>query len=101
MFMQVNTHLFVDDLAILIKGSIEKKLSRNIVQLEEHAKIAMTALEKFSKDILLPVNIGKTKVMLFHNVVAPQHPNVYFMNQKIEYVDKFKYLGIELRTELR
>jgi hypothetical protein len=99
-FMQFNTHLLADDLAILIKGSIEKKLSRNIVQLEEHAKIAMTALEKFSKDILLPFNIGQTKAMLFHNVVSPQHPNVYFMNQKIEYVDKFKYRGIELRTKL-
>jgi len=38
--------------------------------------------------------------MLFHNVVSPQHPNVYFTNQKIEYVDRFKYRGIELRNKL-
>ncbi|CAF2904664.1 unnamed protein product [Rotaria sp. Silwood2] len=32
---------------------------------QEHAKIAMTALEEYSKDILLPVNVDKTKIMLY------------------------------------
>lgn len=56
MFSRFCTHLFADDLAILIKGSIENRLSDNISQLEKQAKIAMQLLEKFSKDILLPVN---------------------------------------------
>ena len=100
MFLRFNTHLFADDLAILIKGSIEKRLSENIIQLEEHAKIAMSTLEKFSKNILLPINTGKTKAMLFHSAVAPQYPNIYLENQSIEFVSVFKYLGVELRTKL-
>jgi hypothetical protein len=68
--------------------------------LEKHAKIAMRALGKYSKDILLPVNVNKTKIMLFYNAVAPEYPSIFFENMKIEYVSAFKYLGIEIRSKL-
>ena len=100
MFSRFCTHLFADDLAILIKGSIENKLSDNVSHLEEQAKIAMHILEKFSKDMLLPVNAKKTKAMLFDSVVNSDHLNVIFDNKNIELVSTFKYLGIELRCKL-
>ncbi|CAF1548675.1 unnamed protein product [Rotaria magnacalcarata] len=99
-FARFSSHLFADDLAILIKGSIEKRLSINITQLEEHAKIAMLALEKLPKDNILPVNTNKTKVVLFHNAVAPSYLNIFFENRKLEFVPMFKYLGIEIRIQL-
>jgi hypothetical protein len=50
-----------DDLVLVIKGSIEKKLSQNIDDIEKQAKITMKLLEKFSKDLSLSVNAKKSK----------------------------------------
>jgi len=91
MFLRFNTHLFANDPTILIKGSIEKNLSENLIQLEEHAKIVLLALEKYSKDILLPMNVNKTKTMLFHNAVVPEYPNVFFL--KIRKLNIYGYLN--------
>jgi hypothetical protein len=70
-------HLFVDDLALVIKGAIEKRLSNTIDDIEKQAQIAMKLLEKFSKDLLLPVNVKKTKMMLIHNAVSPSYPKIF------------------------
>ena len=99
-FSRFCSYLFADDLAILLKGTLEKKLSENIVELEEQAKIAMTALSIFSKNNLLPVNIKKTKAMLIHGAVSPSIPKVFYREHPIEIVSSFKYLGIEIRTKL-
>ncbi len=40
-FAQFSSHLFADDVALIIKGSIEKKLSQNIVDIEKQAEVAM------------------------------------------------------------
>ncbi len=58
-FFRFCVHLFADDLALLLKGALEKKLSGNIIELEEQAKIAMKALSTFSENYLLPVNTKK------------------------------------------
>jgi hypothetical protein len=52
LFLRFKTHLFADNFAILIKSSIEERLSENILQLEEQTKIAIKILEKYSKDII-------------------------------------------------
>ncbi|CAF1594934.1 unnamed protein product, partial [Didymodactylos carnosus] len=39
---------------MLLKGVLELKLGDNIGYLEKQAKVALTALEKFSEDHLLP-----------------------------------------------
>ncbi|CAF4151139.1 unnamed protein product [Rotaria magnacalcarata] len=51
-----NTHMFADDLAITITGSLEKRFSHNIKDIEQQADFAMKQLEKFSEDVILPVN---------------------------------------------
>ncbi|CAF1362874.1 unnamed protein product [Rotaria sordida] len=48
------SHLFADDLALIIKGSIEKKFTQNIEDIEQQASIAMKLLENFSKNLILP-----------------------------------------------
>jgi hypothetical protein len=99
-FFRFCSHLFADDLALLLKGALEKKLSENVLELEEQAKIAMRALSTFSENYLLPVNTKKTKAMLIHSAVAPSTPRVFFQNQPVEFVSFFKYLGVEIRTKL-
>jgi hypothetical protein len=100
LFRQITTHLFADDLALLMLGSLEKKFSINIIDLEIEAKKAMILLEKFSDDILLPVNVSKTKALLVHSVVSPPLPYIEYKKQKIELVSTFKYLGISIACKL-
>lgn len=99
-FMNLTIHMFADDLAIVIAGSLEKRFSFNIIDLERTAKLAMKQLEAYANKMLLPVNISKTKALLVHSVVAPQLPRVKYKNQTIEHVQSFKYLGVTISTKL-
>ncbi|CAF4309596.1 unnamed protein product [Didymodactylos carnosus] len=53
-FFQAISHLFADDLAIVLTGSLEKRFSHNIEDLEKRAQTVLKALEKFSDDNILP-----------------------------------------------
>ena len=99
-FFSLTSHMFADDLAIQISGDLDKRFSRNITELEERARWTLERLGKFSDDNILPVNIKKTKALLVHSVVAPSKPNIEFKGQPIEYVNKFKYLGVTITAKL-
>ena len=64
-------HLFVDDLIIILVPSIENKFSENGKELEQRAANTLTKLANFAGDLLLPINVAKTKAMLVHKVAAP------------------------------
>jgi hypothetical protein len=95
-----NIHLFADDLALVLNGSLDLKFLKNIHELERKAEKVMKQLEKFSDDMVLPVNISKTKVMLVHNIVSPKYPRIEYKSQPIEFVKKYKYLGVTISTKL-
>jgi hypothetical protein len=99
-FMNLVCHLFADDLAIVMTGALENRFSHNILDLERQAEKAMKILEKYSEDNLLPVNINKTKALLVHDVVAPPYPKVKYKNIVIDFVKRFKYLGVDITTKL-
>ena len=99
-FLNHGTHMFADDLAIVISGHLENRFSLNIQVLEEQAKIVMSQLEQFSTNLQLPVNVNKTKAPLVHSVVSPSYPVVFLKGQRIEYVQSFKYLGVLITTKL-
>ncbi|CAF3902858.1 unnamed protein product, partial [Rotaria sp. Silwood1] len=99
-FPQITCHLFADDLLMVINGALEKRLSVNVKYIQEQANKVLKSLEKFSDDHILPVNIKKTKAMLIHSAVNAEKLNIYYKDVKIEYVIKFKYLGVELGTKL-
>ncbi|CAF4513538.1 unnamed protein product, partial [Rotaria sp. Silwood2] len=75
-FSQIVSHLYADDLTLVIKGAVEKKLSENITYLEEQAKSVMKTLEKFADNHILSANTGKKKIILIHSTIAPLRPHV-------------------------
>ncbi|CAF3241985.1 unnamed protein product [Rotaria socialis] len=99
-FTQIVSHLFADDLTIVIKGALERRLSDNIKYLEKQAKEILKSLEKFADDYILPVNVSKTKAMVIHSAVVTEKPKIEYKNVQIKYVKSFKYLGIEIGTKL-
>ncbi|CAF1579175.1 unnamed protein product [Rotaria magnacalcarata] len=60
----------------------------------------MNILEKYANDMLLPVNVSKTKALLIHNIISPTLPRIKYNNQPIEFVWNFKYLGITITCKL-
>ncbi|CAF4194733.1 unnamed protein product [Rotaria magnacalcarata] len=62
-FLALTSHMFADDLAIQISGDLDKKFSKTIAELEARAKVTLERLGKFSDDIILPININKTKAL--------------------------------------
>ncbi|CAF4375739.1 unnamed protein product, partial [Rotaria magnacalcarata] len=99
-FPEINCHLFADDLTMVIKGAMEKKLSDNLIYIQNQAKIVLQSLEKFAYEHNLPVNTKKTKAMLIHSTVAVEKPELFYKNVKIEYVKTYKFLGVEIGTKL-
>jgi hypothetical protein len=99
-FLNLTCHLFADDLAIIISGALENKFSKNVLELEKQAEVAMGILSKYAKDNILPVNVAKTKALLVHNVVAPPYPKVKYNGIQIDFVNRFKYLGIDITTKI-
>jgi hypothetical protein len=99
-FDNITIHLFADDVALILNGSLEKKFSLNVIELEQRAAIVLKQLDNFSKDMILPVNIAKTKAVLIHSIVAPDHPRLWFNSHEIEYVGRFKYLGVYISEKL-
>jgi hypothetical protein len=94
------SHLFADDLAIVISGALENRSSKNIMDLERQAEKAMKILSKYSEDNILPVNINKTKALLVHYVVAPLYLKIKYKDTIIEFVKRFKYLRVDITTKL-
>ena len=60
----------------------------------------MLTLAKFADDHILPVNIEKTKIILVHSAVAPLRSSIEYKNVQIQYVNNFKYLGVDIGTKL-
>ncbi|KAF9749467.1 hypothetical protein NGRA_3469, partial [Nosema granulosis] len=80
--------------------ALEKRFSENIKYVEDQAKQALQALEKFAENYILPVNTNKTKAMIVHNVVASIEPELKYKNVSIEYVTSYKCLGVEICSKL-
>jgi len=99
-FPQIVNHLFADDLTLIIKGALEKRLSDNTNYIGIQAKEILKALESFSDNYLLPVNVAKTKAMLVHKAVTISKPEIQYKGVPIEYVTNFKCLGVHIGTKL-
>ncbi len=99
-FPQIVSHLFADDLTLIMKSESEKCLSDNIEYLQSQAKTVLNILEKFSDNYILPVNVAKTKSMLVHNTVNVSKPEIEYKGIQIEYLINLKCLGVHIGAKL-
>ena len=60
----------------------------------------MRLLESFSKNLLLPVNVRKTKAMLEHSDVSPTYPKVFFENDMAKTASIHEYLEVVTCTKM-
>ncbi len=98
-FPQIVKHLFADDLTLIIKGALEKRLGENVKYVQSQAKTVLKVLESFSDNYLLLVNVAKTKAMFVHNAVVVPNPEIEYKGVPIEYVTNFKCLGVHIGTK--
>ena len=88
-FENITIAEFADDLAITITGGNMQDLTRNLNQ-------AITELEQWANKWNLNFNPTKTKAMCFTKRRNLHLPRLKILNEEIEYVKKFKYLGMTL-----
>ena len=93
-------HLFADDLNVLIKPPIMKKLCPMIEYLEKEGTRICEQVFKYSKKWKQPINISKTVVQLFHTQIRRPTLNISMNGEKIELVKEFKYLGFTWTDKL-
>jgi hypothetical protein len=68
----------------------------------ETSRTFSIVLEYFLKKRKNFVNnlINKTKALLVQDVVAPSYPKVKYKDIRIDFVQRFKYLGVDITTKL-
>ncbi|CAM2707658.1 unnamed protein product [Rotaria socialis] len=93
-------HLFADDLCVLIKPPIMKKLGSMIDYLEKEGTRVCNQVFMYSKKWKQPLNVSKTVIQLFHTQVKRPIVNVTIDGNKIELVKEFKYLGFTWTDKL-
>ena len=88
-----SSHLFADDLSILISPPISQRIRPMIKLLEEEGRKICNRISDYSKKWKQPINISKTALQVFHFQVRSPVVNIYMDDQKMEMVNEFKYLG--------
>ena len=88
-----SSHIFADDLNVLITPPIGRKLNPMIQFLEKEGTRICTEIANYSKRWKQPVNPSKIVVQIFHSQVKIPVVNVYMEDQRLEIVKEFKYLG--------
>lgn len=85
--------LFADDAVFYVS---DRELDKVVEKLE----VLTCKLSLWLSNSKLLANEGKTKLMLFSNRPSPLLPVVKFNNVSLEWVNKFKYLGVILDNKL-
>lgn len=88
-----SSHIFADDLSVLISPPICKGIKPMIKFLEEEGTKICNKIASYSKKWKQPINITKTVVQVFHSQVQSPIVNIHMEGHKLELVKEFKYLG--------
>jgi hypothetical protein len=95
-----SSHLFADDLSVLITPPITKKLAPMIRYLEEEGTRICNQVFAYSKKWKQPINVSKTVAQIFHTQVERPALSITMNAEKIEIVKEFKYLGFTWTDKL-
>jgi hypothetical protein len=88
-----STHIFADDLCVLIVPPINKDLSKMMEFLKRKGSQICHNLLEYSNSWKQPVNVTKTVVQLVHNQVVRPAIQIHMGEKLLENVRAFKYLG--------
>lgn len=88
--------LFADDTALSYESSDPNDIVRLMAE-------DLSLLQSYFVENLLSLNLSKTKFMIFYSprLGLPDHRELIVDGVKIEEVDKFKYLGLHLDSNLK
>ena len=86
-------HGYADDIAAIGTGIDEKIIAERIQN-------DLKALEDWAARNTLAFNPDKTKVMIFSRKRNTQKPDITMNGKKLEYVEEFKYLGVNIDSKL-
>ncbi|CAM4756063.1 unnamed protein product [Rotaria magnacalcarata] len=88
-----SSHIFANDLNILISAPICREIKPMIKFLEEEGTKICNQIANYSKKWKQPVNVSKAVAQIFHSQVQSPIINVFMDGKKLEVVKEFKYLG--------
>ena len=88
-----SSHIFADDLNVLVSPPICRGIKPMIKFLEDEGTKVCNKIAQYSKKWKQPINISKTVVQIFHSQVQNPLVDVYMEGQRLELVKEFKYLG--------
>ena len=85
--------LFADGAAFFLSASTLQELYIKINKL-------FSDLQRYLSVNKLVPNLGKSKLMYFNSRPVPDLIDIHFSNEKIEWVDSFKYLGLTITNKM-
>ncbi|CAF2267304.1 unnamed protein product [Rotaria magnacalcarata] len=88
-----SSHIFADDLNVLISPPICRGIKPMLKLLEDEGTKLCSKIANYSKKWKQPINLSKTVVQVFHPQVQNPVVDIYMEGKKLEVVKEFKYLG--------
>jgi hypothetical protein len=95
-----SSHLFADDLSVLITPPIQKELGPMVAYLTKEGTKVCNQISAYSKRWKQPINVSKTVAQLFYPQVKTPLVNITMEGQKIEMMKEFRYLGFTWTNKL-
>ncbi|CAF4093432.1 unnamed protein product, partial [Rotaria magnacalcarata] len=97
------SHLFADDLAVIVAGQLGIKYSYQCLDLEKRIKVFIDHLEYYSYLIDQPINTNKTQALFTARAIGHPKFDIHFNSgskEKINWVPEYKYLGYIISSKL-
>ena len=95
-----SSHIFADDLSVLIRAPIQKSFASLVKYLEVEGSKVCDRIAAYAIRWKQPINIGKTVAQLFYSQIRKPKVDIFMLGQKIAIVDTFKYLGFTWTSKL-
>jgi hypothetical protein len=93
-------HLFADDLSVLIRAPLQRSLQTLTQYLEIEGTKICGKIAEYSNLWKQPINLRKSVAQIFYSQVKKSMVSVSMLDQKLEIVDSFKYLGFTWTNKL-
>ncbi|CAF4194111.1 unnamed protein product, partial [Rotaria magnacalcarata] len=97
------SHLFADDLAVIVADQLGIKYSYQCLDLEKRIKIFIDHLEYYSYLTDQPINTNKTQALFTARAIGHPKIDIHFNSgskEKINWVPEYKYLGYLISSRL-